>query len=289
MYSVPCYVVRCHHDIILLALFFFSGWDPTSDEWRTQSLDELAEKKYRGLSMEIYALRDIQLDEEIFLDYGIEWERAWERHVETWQPPQPTISNWISAKEANENNNEPIFNELMVGKENMTQQVVEHPYLMTGCVYWPTELDLDNVFETPSPNWETDMTVTDMLDTYADDGSFYQYTDSRGYSGHEDGLHWPCTVLWPDNDEDDDGGDIGTDYYVVRIHPSPMVSENDLPWAKNRLPRILETYPRESIRYFVKPYASDQHLPVRVNLPFFCLSRQFCCLLFATCRMGDVT
>jgi len=34
-----------------------------------------------GLSFEYVALRDIEEGEEIFMDYGEEWEDAWEQHV----------------------------------------------------------------------------------------------------------------------------------------------------------------------------------------------------------------
>ena len=37
-----------------------TGWDPTSDVWRKMSLQDIAKEKARGLSMELYALRDIR-------------------------------------------------------------------------------------------------------------------------------------------------------------------------------------------------------------------------------------
>jgi hypothetical protein len=39
------------------------------------------------LVMDVLAVHDIQPDEEIFIDYGIEWEEAWERHVSNWKSP----------------------------------------------------------------------------------------------------------------------------------------------------------------------------------------------------------
>merc|ERR1712226_573657 len=40
------------------------------------------------LVMELYALRNIEPGEELFLDYGDEWEEAWNEHVRNWQPPE---------------------------------------------------------------------------------------------------------------------------------------------------------------------------------------------------------
>lgn len=39
-----------------------------------------------GLSFEYIAIRDIEEGEEVFLDYGDEWEAAWEAHVAQWKP-----------------------------------------------------------------------------------------------------------------------------------------------------------------------------------------------------------
>lgn len=41
--------------------------------------------QYLGLLMEIVATRDIEEDEEIFLDYGSEWQTAWDEHVTSWK------------------------------------------------------------------------------------------------------------------------------------------------------------------------------------------------------------
>lgn len=82
------------------AIRWSRGWDPTSDAWREKSLKELGKEGGRGLAFEVYALRDIQAGkcsaralmlfasmqrltcsfvagEEVFIDYGIEWEAAW--------------------------------------------------------------------------------------------------------------------------------------------------------------------------------------------------------------------
>eukprot|EP00934_Nitzschia_sp_Nitz4_P000758 Nitzschia sp. Nitz4//scaffold99_size76975//45278//47195//NITZ4_005578-RA/size76975-processed-gene-0.48-mRNA-1//-1//CDS//3329560856//758//frame0 len=45
-----------------------------------------------GLSFEYVALRDIEQGEEIFLDYGEDWQRAWDQHVANWVPPEDTNS-----------------------------------------------------------------------------------------------------------------------------------------------------------------------------------------------------
>jgi hypothetical protein len=40
------------------------------------------------MSFDYIALRDIQKDEEIVMDYGDEWQTAWDEHVKHWQAPE---------------------------------------------------------------------------------------------------------------------------------------------------------------------------------------------------------
>lgn len=290
-----------------------SGWDPTSNEWRKLSLEELAKKQTRGLSLEIYALRDIAPGEEIFMDYGEAWEQAWEKHVQEWKPPPRSSSSsttttrtalasndhWITAKEANEANHKGglILEELQLlplggggddgdsdsdssaKSSSWGNPVVDHPYLMTGCVYWETEMDSSEVFGTVNEHWRTNMTKEQIMEVYADDGSVFEYPNYKGYAGHEDGLHWPCTV-WSPQEQEKDYDDETT--YVVQIHPRvPMhrgssYQNHQVPlWARHQLPRVLGNYPRTSIRYFVKMHAGDQYLPGVFRHPIVMSDDQF--------------
>eukprot|EP00536_Pseudo-nitzschia_multiseries_P016873 jgi/Psemu1/328368/estExt_fgenesh1_pg.C_12720001 len=51
------------------------------------SLDQFWKMQYPGsLILDVVALRDIWEGEEIFIDYGTEWEAAWDEHVKNWKP-----------------------------------------------------------------------------------------------------------------------------------------------------------------------------------------------------------
>ena len=54
-----------------------------------------------GLSFEYVALRDIAEGEEVLMDYGEEWEAAWEKHVASWQPVE-NATNYMHSTEFNE-------------------------------------------------------------------------------------------------------------------------------------------------------------------------------------------
>lgn len=58
-------------------------------EWLTKDLEFLRNTHEKiGLSFDYVALRDISEGEEIFMDYGEEWQAAWDEHVRTWEPLQ---------------------------------------------------------------------------------------------------------------------------------------------------------------------------------------------------------
>jgi hypothetical protein len=70
--------------------------------------------------------------------------------------------------------------------------------------------------------------------------------------------YWPCSIVAKLVKAHDDGADDEVSY-VVRIFQSK--SHGQTAWNMNELPRIIVNYPPTSVRYFTKPYKSDQHLP----------------------------
>ena len=56
-------------------------------EWLEQSIDVWGTSDHAGLAFDLIALRDIEKDEEIFIDYSDEWQQAWDQHVQKWNPP----------------------------------------------------------------------------------------------------------------------------------------------------------------------------------------------------------
>eukprot|EP00957_Ditylum_brightwellii_P149200 11362033-Ditylum_brightwellii.AAC.1 len=70
--------------------------------WLNMTIDEIStEEGTTGLVMEFVAIKDIKKGEEIMLNYGVEWEKAWKRHVEKdWEPTYGS-DMYISAYEMN--------------------------------------------------------------------------------------------------------------------------------------------------------------------------------------------
>jgi hypothetical protein len=48
------------------------------------SAEKVADTHGMGLMMDVVALREIQSNEEILLDYGRDWAEAWEAHATSW-------------------------------------------------------------------------------------------------------------------------------------------------------------------------------------------------------------
>ena len=133
------------------------------------------------------------------------------------------------------------------------EQAYYDDYMMTTCMYEVGEEEDEQEVYQEESNWEEEFDEDDegLLKKYSDSGDQYEY---GGYAKHDESQYWPCKVLR----RDDDSGDEGEATYTVRILPSPNFSST--PWAENDLPRLLTNYPLQSIRYFPRPYYSDQHM-----------------------------
>ena len=151
--------------------------------------------------------------------------------------------HWVTAKEANDHRDE-ILPEFISGD---LRESVDHPYLFTACQYYASEDDEHKVYTEEYAEW-VDLSDEEILSWYSSKSKGYGYYDSGGYSTHDDYSHWPCSVLLEEQ--------VGT--YTVRIHQSPY--EDFMLWDDNDVPRILTSYSRADIHYFVKPYAADQFL-----------------------------
>jgi hypothetical protein len=61
-----------------------------------------------SLGIDYVATRDIQEGEELFLDYGDDWEEAWRKHVANWKPTEEDIAYRSATQWTLENSQEPI-------------------------------------------------------------------------------------------------------------------------------------------------------------------------------------
>ena len=195
--------------------------------------------------MEIYATRDIETGEEIFLDYEVGWEKAWQEYAEQWSPPGET-SKFASYKSVTE------MNQKSAPLRTLTE-LETNPYptnVITGCFYVHNAED-----EYKYEEWQGN--YNGYLKKYLNEIEGEDRLEQLGYIGDEYVWEeasvlprfWPCDVI----DRDDDG-------FLVQIYHLPVEQPTPI-WAQKGLPLYLTSYPRQSIRFFDRPFLSDQYLP----------------------------
>lgn len=55
--------------------------------WLQENVEFLKQQEAIGLSLNFVATRDIKPGEEVFIDYGREWEKQWNKYAKEWKPP----------------------------------------------------------------------------------------------------------------------------------------------------------------------------------------------------------
>merc|ERR1711957_966555 len=255
-----------------------------TSEWLNKTIDEidkLTENGQRGLMMEVVATRDIYPGEEVFIDYGVEWEESWRRHIEEWEPPK-TEDSW--------HNYVPVRDLINSADFRTLDELKENPYpsnIQMFCYYYVEEKEED--YEEDEDEDEDEEEQSKSEETYKDEDKkeykededskdrYYEkyYEDyyeennkendmeennkndtkeSNMLSGEKFVSHfidteksiYPCDIMEWDIIT---SGSITSG--IVRIHPSETIPET-----------ILINYPvTKSVTFRMRPYTSDQFLP----------------------------
>ena len=239
----------CGRDGTPNAEYRWAAWDTATNDWLSKTIEEMKQGGGRGLSLEIVATRHIEEGEEVFIDYGIKWEEAWDHHLRNWKPaPVPAEvadEEWVSAKQRNED-----LGPLKLAPDLSDKHISNDSrgVLFTGCLYDENDEDFFDDFEEGEP-WRG-MSVLEVVSKYgAANGDAYILDETYPYT---DGSFWPCVVF--QKVETSEG-----ESYTVRIIQHPIW--DDTLWEKKKLPRIISNFSRKSIRHFYLPYESDVHLP----------------------------
>ena len=145
-------------------------------EWLNKDLDFLIHTIDKiGLSFEYVALRDIKEGEEVFMDYGDEWQAAWDEHVCRWVPPADADTYKHSTEWK-----EPLLT---------LEEQAKTPYpsnLVTVCVEsYSYNHVKDEYTWTPVVRNSTDRIFCDVLDRKSQGGGDYVYTVQYKYDKHK--------------------------------------------------------------------------------------------------------
>jgi hypothetical protein len=194
------------HDPTLLNL------PPDSKKWR----DVLAGM----LILEVYALRDIEVGEELLLDYGSAWESAWRKHVAAWRP-LPDASKYVYPMDMDETTI------VRTVKEQKSEPYPDNIGFICATAHWERPKDAKNKLTWTEPTewtWWEAMTCCHILDRKWDVKSdSYLYTVELIFDNKPEGF---------------------------KFNP-------DKPSAERMIDTAV---PRRAIRFIEIPYMDDEHM-----------------------------
>jgi len=243
----------CGRDIEPNAKYRWATWDGATTHWLEKSIKEMERDGGRGLSLEIVATRDIEKGEEVYIDYGIKWEEAWDDHVRNWKPPttreeqDQKEEKWISTKELNEE-----LGPLTVAPNFSAKHISfgAQNGMFTACFYYEDDQRFWDQFG-DEETWDETTSINGTINKFGK--SYGEAYDVEEYEV-ESGDFWPCIVTRKDS-----APSTEHETYTVRVLQSKIHDETI--WETCNFPRIISNYPRKSIRHFYLPYKSDIHLP----------------------------
>ncbi|KAL7542258.1 hypothetical protein ACHAXR_011620 [Thalassiosira sp. AJA248-18] len=206
-------------------------WDGSAGSFEKSFL-ELQQSSSSQLMLELVATRSISKDEEILLDYGRDWIKAWNDHVEAWQPIDDNIHD-ASAETMNGDDN------FLILRTQQEQQKIPYPLdVFTSCYYQYSDHSRGN----PPSNVAPDRSVARWKD-----GMIV----SRNLR--------PCIVVKREKfDINYEPNERNSFRYTVHVLNRPTLNEVE------RIPKghmhFVTHVPRHAIVFSDKMYTSDQHL-----------------------------
>lgn len=185
------------------------------------SLDQFWKMQYPGsLILDVVALRNISEGEEIFIDYGTEWEAAWKKHVKNWKPYISGKNDYVYPSDEIARHNDPI-------KPYRTRLEQEtNPYALNLMMVCDTKNWFDNRKERekwrPSLKWPEKLAECSVLTRIYD-----KSTETYLYE----------VELWPDEELTSENGrpikyvDYDVPHSAIRFVDKPFHSDQHIPTA----------------------------------------------------------
>ena len=215
-------------------------------EWLNMTVEELGDKLNVGLVLEYYALRHIEQDEEIVINYGGLWEEAWKDHVDNWSPP-PHAKDYVSAADMNSFQIDALH--------TIHEQETIHSYpdnVVTSCYYEYSEDD-------PSSRVDTSGRYADPRDYTV---TIRQYEPTAFANTNLPDYHFlrPCRVL--ERHAVIDADSVGQYEYTIQMlnRNNQQQTDGDQQIPDHEL-LIVQHVPRDAVVFTDFAYSTDTHLP----------------------------
>ena len=198
--------------------------DPT---WMTKSLEDLNHENFMvfWLGFDIVATRRIKADEEIFIDYGYDWQNSWDVHQKNWDTSIPFKTNALSM-------NGKISHPLLTVQERKSKKSVGGsvpfpPNIMTVCYLKFVDLDEDDLSER----------VIDHKPVYKFDGEEDMIEIMKGSNLHKCDIIDRMEVVLPNG---------STSFQYTVVIPD---------WEVDTEVVTVKYVPEQAIRFVDKPYS----------------------------------
>jgi hypothetical protein len=177
-----------------------------------------------SLVLEVVASRDLVAGEELFLDYGPEWEAAWEQHVAKWEP-LPNAQSYVYPEDMDETE------VLRTVKEQESEPYPKNLITMCLTPEWDRKKNKHVEWYQPEWDWAQGLVFCNILDRQTGDDGNDIYTVSLNFFDV----------------------DVSEPLVEEEIAYDPNVPMEEL---------FIDTgVPRRAIRWIEKPYLDDEHLP----------------------------
>jgi hypothetical protein len=189
-------------------------------EW---TADEVADTHGMGLMMDIVALKTIQPNEEILVDYGVDWMEAYNAHVRSWSPKEGTYKSASG-----------YSSDGALVRTELEQKHTPYPETLRVMCFYDKKLWFETASGDPTTEHRSSWASIDDTD----------HVCMR-----------PCTVLERTNT----GTESNDALYTVEMVPG----DNSEVYRRCHLSRVtvVSDMPRHAIQILDRPYTADVFLP----------------------------
>jgi hypothetical protein len=191
---------------------------------------------YSTIVLDIVATRDIAVDEEVFIDYGVGWEEAWKSHIEKWKSPCGERSG-MSSKMVKQMNDAKFNSDFHTWSEDHFTVCKVRDDEAGEFVHIVKDDDI-----VPPGSQHTATTSFRGIVGWNHPGFEYSL-------GGDDGFRFPCIILDADEKE--------KTFKVVIFRFAMKSKMSELP--KARVLQLNNNVPANEVDFINRPFRSDMH------------------------------
>lgn len=222
-------------------------------DWLERTVESLEDQWTSGLMLEFIATRDIQPGEEVFINYGDEWQKAWDEHVKNWEaiPPEKDYNNltlWAQETAMSSGKDgyvrAEVFNTQIKTPIRTVDEQKTDPY--------PQSLELQCLVRV---GWDASYLHAPLTIP------LIKRQWSEEYDNEPDGdlIFHPCNITWRHNIQDLDD-QVDEEQYHEYAYDAELNVRKTFEDVIIHETHVVTHIPWKAIRFFNKPYTDDVFL-----------------------------